>query len=146
MRVLCDQSLHRVRLSVTPWTVARQAPPTMGISRHEYWSGWPCSFPGDLPDPGIEPRCPASQWILHHLSHQGSPRIQKWEPILTPRGLPNPGIKPPCPAPQADSLPAELPRKPIIHHSTKSNTNHMIISMLYDRHIASLLFSFIYFY
>ena len=76
--VLRDQSLHRVQLSVTPWIVARQAPPSMGISRHEYWSGWPCSSPGDLPDPGIEPWCPASQWILHHLSPQGSPRIQKW--------------------------------------------------------------------
>ena len=34
-------------------TVARQAPLSMGISRHKYWSGLPCSSPGDLPDPGI---------------------------------------------------------------------------------------------
>ena len=40
--------------SVTPGTVAPQAPLSMGFSRPEYWSGWPCPPPGDLPDPGIE--------------------------------------------------------------------------------------------
>ena len=39
----------------TPWTVARQAPLSMGFPRQEYWSGLPCSPPGDLSDPGIEP-------------------------------------------------------------------------------------------
>ena len=38
------------------WTVARQAPPSMGFSRQEYWSGLPFPSPGDLPNPGIEPR------------------------------------------------------------------------------------------
>ena len=37
---------------VTPWTVAHQAPLTMGFSRQEYWSRWPFPSPGDLPDPG----------------------------------------------------------------------------------------------
>ena len=41
--------------SETPWTVAHQAPLSMGLSRQEYWSGLPCPPPGDLPDPGIEP-------------------------------------------------------------------------------------------
>ena len=41
--------------SVTPWTVAYQAPPSMGFSRQEYWSGLPFPSPEDLPDPGIEP-------------------------------------------------------------------------------------------
>ena len=45
----------RVQLFVTLWTIAHQAPPSMGFSRQEYWSGLPCSPPGDLPDPGIEP-------------------------------------------------------------------------------------------
>ena len=45
----------RIRLFVTPWTVACQAPLSMGSSRQEYWSGLPCPPPGDLPDPGIEP-------------------------------------------------------------------------------------------
>ena len=41
--------------SVTPWTVAHQAPPSMGFSRQGYWNGLPFPSPGDLPDPGIEP-------------------------------------------------------------------------------------------
>ena len=44
---------------MTPWTVAYQAPPSLGFSRQEYWSGLPSPSPGDLPDPGIEPRPPA---------------------------------------------------------------------------------------
>ena len=46
--------------SGTPRTVARQAPLVMGFSRQEYWSGWSCPPPGDLPDPGIEPISPVS--------------------------------------------------------------------------------------
>ena len=44
-----------VQLFVTLWTVARQAPLSMGLSRQEYWSGVPCPPPGDLPDPEFEP-------------------------------------------------------------------------------------------
>ena len=55
------KSLSRVQLFVTPWTVAYQAPPSMGFSRQEYWSGLPFPSPGDLPDPGIEPRSPTLQ-------------------------------------------------------------------------------------
>ena len=46
---------------VTPWTVACQAPLSMGFSRHEYWSGLPFPSLGDLPDPGMEPGSPALQ-------------------------------------------------------------------------------------
>ena len=53
------KSPSRVRLFATPWTVAYQAPPSMGFSRQEYWSGLPFPSPGDLPDPGIEPGSPA---------------------------------------------------------------------------------------
>ena len=45
----------------SPRTVARQAPLSMGFSRQEYWSGLLCPPPGDLPNPGIEPRFPALQ-------------------------------------------------------------------------------------
>ena len=45
----------------TPWTVACRAPLSMGFSRQEYWSGLPFPSPGDLPNPGIEPRFPALQ-------------------------------------------------------------------------------------
>ena len=53
------QSLSHVRLFVTSWTVAYQAPPSMGFSRQDCWSGLPFPSPGDLPDPGIEPGSPA---------------------------------------------------------------------------------------
>ena len=53
--------LSRVRLFVTPWTAAYQAPPSMRFSRQECWSGLPFPSPGDLPDPGIEPGSPALQ-------------------------------------------------------------------------------------
>ena len=46
---------------MTPWTVAHQAPLSMGFSRQECWSGLPFPSPEDLPDPGIEPRSPALQ-------------------------------------------------------------------------------------
>ena len=55
------KSLSRVRLFATPWTVAHQAPPSMGFSRQEYWSVLPFPSPGALPNPGIEPRSPALQ-------------------------------------------------------------------------------------
>ena len=55
------KSFSRVRLFVTPWTVAYQAPLSVGFSRQEYWSGSPFPSPGDLSDPGIEPRSPALQ-------------------------------------------------------------------------------------
>ena len=54
-----------VRLFATLWTVAHEAPLSMGFSRQEYWSGLPCPPPGDLPDPGIEP----------HLLHRQSPAL-----------------------------------------------------------------------
>ena len=53
--VLCYVASVRTA-SVTPWTVARQAPLFMGFSRQEYWSGMPCHLPGDLLNPGIEPK------------------------------------------------------------------------------------------
>ena len=57
---------------VTPWTVAHQAPLSMGSSRQECWSGQLLPSPGDLPNPGIEPRSPALQADSLSLSHHGS--------------------------------------------------------------------------
>ena len=45
----------RVLLFLSLWTIAFQAPLSMGFSRQEYWNGLPCPPPGDLPDPGIKP-------------------------------------------------------------------------------------------
>ena len=55
---------------MTPWTVVCQAP---GFPRQGYWSGFPCTTPGDLPNSGIEPRSPAWQVDSLSLSHRGSP-------------------------------------------------------------------------
>ena len=62
-------SSHRVMSNAfaTPWTLAHQAPLSMGFPRQEYWSGLPFSSPGDFPKPGIEPRSPCiCRRILHH--------------------------------------------------------------------------------
>ena len=55
------KSLSCVQLFAIPWTVAHQAPLSIGFSRQEYWSGLPFPSPGDLPNPGIKPRAPALQ-------------------------------------------------------------------------------------
>ena len=53
------QLLSHVQFFATAWTVAHQAPLSMGFFRQEYWSGLPFPTPGDLPDPGIKPMFPA---------------------------------------------------------------------------------------
>ena len=58
--------------SATPWTIARQAPLSMGSPRQESWSELPLPSPGDLPDPGVEPTSPAWQAGSIPLSHQGT--------------------------------------------------------------------------
>ena len=58
---------------MTPWTVAHQAPLSMGFSRREYWSGLPFPSPGDLPDPGIKPGSPALQADSLLTELQGKP-------------------------------------------------------------------------
>ena len=55
------KSLSHVQLFATPWSAAYQAPPSIGFSRQESWSGLPFPSPGDLPDPGIEPMSPTLQ-------------------------------------------------------------------------------------
>ena len=52
--------------SGTPCTVAHQAPPSMGFSRQEYWSGLPFPLPGDLPDPGMNQHLLHCRQILYH--------------------------------------------------------------------------------
>ena len=71
--------LSRVRLFETLWTVAYQASLSMGFSRQEYWSGLPFPSPGDLPNPGIEPRSPALE----------ADALTSEPPKLTQNGLKN---------------------------------------------------------
>ena len=91
------KSLSRLRLFATPWTVTYQAPPSMGFSRQEYWSGLPFPSPGDLPDPGIEPGSPTLQadpltseppgkapnylyWVWQ--SEESEPRVEPEDPWI----------------------------------------------------------------
>ena len=73
------KSLSRIRLFATPWTIAHQAPRSMGFSRQEYWSGLPFPSPGDLPDLGIEPRSPALEADALTSEPQG---ISKYSPSI----------------------------------------------------------------
>ena len=64
----------------------------MGFSRQEYWSGLPFPSPGDLPDPGIEPRSPSLQADALPSEPLGKPQKKKGAPkskqlVLKPKGL-----------------------------------------------------------
>ena len=76
-----DQLLSHVRLFVTPWTMACQAPLSMGLSQQEYWSGLPFPPPRDLPNPGIKLLSPVSPVLAGGFfttePHLGSPDILK---------------------------------------------------------------------
>ena len=64
-----------VWLFVTPWTVAHQAPLSMGLSQQEYLSGLPFLAPGDPPDPGIEPMSPALAGGFFTTAPPGKPKF-----------------------------------------------------------------------
>ena len=85
------RSLSHVQLFVTPWTIAYQAPPSMEFSRQEYWRGLSFLSPGDLPDPGIEPRSPTLQADALPSDHQGSPQVSEMRQTVYHR-LTNPPI------------------------------------------------------
>ena len=70
---LCSVSRSVVSDSVTQWTVAHQAPLSIGFLRQEYWCGLPFPSPGDLPNPGIEPGSSALRADSLPLRHQASP-------------------------------------------------------------------------
>ena len=78
LSTVCAQSFSHVQLFETPWTIAHQAILSMEFSRQEYWSGLPCPPPGDLPNPGIEPRSPTLQVDSLLSEPPGSPRILEW--------------------------------------------------------------------
>ena len=69
------KSLSRVRLFATPWTIAYQAPPSMGFSRQECWNGLPFPSPGDLPNTGIEPGSPSLQADALPSEPPGKPNV-----------------------------------------------------------------------
>ena len=125
------KSLSRVQFFATPGTAAYQAPPPMGFSRQEYWSGVPLPSPGYLPrrlksenlglGPGLKVevkslshvRLFAIPWTVAYQAPQSVEfsRQGYWSelPFPSPEDLPNPGIEPGSPALQADALPSEPP-------------------------------------
>ena len=76
--------------SATPWTIAHQAPPSMELSRQEYWSRLPFPSPRDLPDPGIEPGSPALLADALPSEPPGNPK----EGVYVPTSRPVPGCLP----------------------------------------------------
>ena len=71
------KSFSHVRLSVTPWTVAHQAPLSTGFPRQEYWSGLPCPPPGHLLNPGITPK----SLTFHTLATDSLPPVPPGKPM-----------------------------------------------------------------
>ena len=69
--------LSCIHVFVTTWTVAYQAPPSVGFSRQGYWSGLPLPSPGYLPNPGIEPRFPTLQEDALLSEPPGNPKLIK---------------------------------------------------------------------
>ena len=77
---------------MTPWTVARQAPLSMGFSRQEYWSRLPFPSPGDLLDPGIKPEYPA--WPADCLPFEPPRKLQlSYSRVVKPRGGTSPVVQ-----------------------------------------------------
>ena len=78
--------LSHVQLLLTPWTVACQAPRSLGFPRQEYWGGLPFPSPGGLPSPGTEPASPALAGEFFTMKPPGKPlmhlffsfRVKKW--------------------------------------------------------------------
>ena len=72
------QPLSHVRLSVTPWTEAWQAPLSMEFSKQEYWSWLPLPTPGNLPNPGIEPVSPELAGGFFNIEPPGKSKRQNY--------------------------------------------------------------------
>ena len=75
--------LSHVRISATPWTVAHQAPLSMGFSGQEYWNGLLFLPPEDLPDPGIEPRSLTLQAVALPSEPPGKPKFGVYVKVYT---------------------------------------------------------------
>ena len=69
---------------MTSWTIAHQAPLSVGFPRPEYWSGLPFPPPRDLPDPGVKPASPALQVDSLLLSHWGNLHLDAYMLLFSP--------------------------------------------------------------
>ena len=93
-----------------------QAPPSVRFSRQEYWSGLPFPSPGDLPDPGIEPRSPALQADALTSGPPGKPLF--FNPGGFDEEFYSKGIEPRSPALWANTVPSEPPGKSLYGKSS----------------------------
>ena len=86
------KSLSCVRLFATTWTIAYEAPPSMGFSRQEHWSGLLFPSPGDLPNPGIEPGASLVAQLVKNPPAMRENWVQSlgWEDPLETERLPTP--------------------------------------------------------
>ena len=89
MSPIVVELLSHVQLFATPWTVAHQAPLSMGFPRQECWSGLPFPSLGDLPNPGVKPGSPALQADALTSEPPGSPlfnftSVFKWIQFCPP--------------------------------------------------------------
>jgi len=130
--ILCMLShFSHVRLFATPCTVTHQTPLSMGFSRQEYWSGLPFPPPGGLPNPEIEPACPALQVDSSPLSHKGSPRCFVWcvlsvqfsRSVVSDSLQPHESqhARPPCPSPIPGVHPNPCPSSRWCHPTISSS-------------------------
>ena len=90
LRVCMLSRCNCVPLSAVPWTGGRQAPLSVGFSRHEHWNGWPCPPPGGLPDPGTEPTSPVSPALSGGFSPTEPPGSPRWSLLYRSRHSPAP--------------------------------------------------------
>ena len=102
---------------VTPWTVAQEAPLSMGFTRQEYWSGLPFPSPADLPNPGIKPRSPALAGRFFIAEPPGKPRVRWGSSKGMIRGQPRP--RPGCRMQQSLGVETVIPRDKKIKSARK---------------------------
>ena len=98
--------LSCVQLFATLWTVAHQAPLSMGFSRQEYWSGLPCPPPGDLPDPEIEPMSLTSPALAGRFFTTSTTSVQSLSCVWPHQPQ---HARPPCPSPNPGVHPNSCP-------------------------------------
>ena len=110
------KSLIPVWLFATPWTIQSRE-----FSRSEYWSGSSFPSPGDLPNPGIQPKCPMLQADSLPVEPQGKPENTGVGSLSLLQHLPDPGVELGSPSLQEDSLPTKLSEKPLL--LLRSNIN-----------------------
>ena len=77
---VCAQSLSCIQVLATPWIVVCQAPLSIAFSRQEYWNGLPFPPPEDLPDPGVEPKCPVTPELAGRFFTTEPPVLKSFRP------------------------------------------------------------------